>query len=92
MQIAEDWYPEGRDLNLTPLRSKPLCASNPPLSHAQHSEDRYPEGSLHRQPVDSERVLRARFAFHPEYRQKKTNLWKRLKPKLLAEDPKIVVE
>ena len=30
-----------------------------------------------------------RFAFHPEYRQKKTSLWKRLKPKLVAEDPQL---
>ena len=62
----------------------------PPMLVAQHSEDRYPEGSLHRQPVD-DHVRRFRFAFHPEYRQKKTSQWKRLLPKLMAEDAKIVV-
>ena len=38
-----------------------------------------------------DRVRRFRFAFHPEFRQKKMSQWKRLLPKLMAEDAKIVV-
>jgi hypothetical protein len=54
----------------------------------KHAEDRYPEGTLHGQVVD-DRIIRQRFAFHTEYGQKKTQLWKRLKPKLIAEDPSL---
>ncbi|GAX75854.1 hypothetical protein CEUSTIGMA_g3297.t1 [Chlamydomonas eustigma] len=51
-----------------------------------HGEDRYPEGIVHGQAVD-DRVTRFLFAFHPQFKQKKTSLWKRIKPKLIAEDP-----
>jgi len=53
-----------------------------------HGEDRYPEGVVHGQPVD-DRVTRYLFAFHPHFKQKKTSLWKRIKPKLIAEDPSL---
>ncbi|KAG1674925.1 hypothetical protein FOA52_014718 [Chlamydomonas sp. UWO 241] len=53
------------------------------------ADDRYPEGSVHGQPADGARVRRVRFAFHPENRQRKTSLWKRLRPKLIDEDPSL---
>lgn len=54
----------------------------------QTSADRYPEGMRHEDPTTSF-VRDLRFNFHPQYKQKKTNLWNRLKPKLQAEDPVI---
>jgi len=57
---------------------------------AQHVEDRYPVGVLHKDPAgasDSQR--RRRFAFHTKYRVKKTHKWKRMLPQLVHEDPQL---
>lgn len=66
-----------------------------PPRHApapQHDADRYPIGRAHSDPGGaSDARRRQRFAFHTEYGLKKTHQWKRLLPKLQAEDPKLVL-
>lgn len=50
--------------------------------------DRYREGLRHDDdPLDGDAVNRLRFSFHSKYKQKKTSLWKRLRPQLVSEDP-----
>ncbi|KAG2487697.1 hypothetical protein HYH03_013696 [Edaphochlamys debaryana] len=50
--------------------------------------DRYREGLRPSDPVD-DAVNRWRFNFHTKYKQRKTSLWGRLRPKLIAEDPSL---
>ncbi|EFJ42375.1 mitochondrial ribosomal protein S15 [Volvox carteri f. nagariensis] len=49
-------------------------------------EHRYREGLTVNDPVDDQ-INRLRFNFHTKYRQGKTSMWYRLRPKLIAEDP-----
>ncbi|GIL69516.1 hypothetical protein Vretimale_13615 [Volvox reticuliferus] len=48
--------------------------------------NRYREGTRSCDPVDDQ-INRLRFNFHTKYRQGKTSMWYRLRPKLVAEDP-----
>ncbi|GIL48659.1 hypothetical protein Vafri_5127 [Volvox africanus] len=48
--------------------------------------NRYREGTRSSDPVDDQ-INRLRFNFHTKYRQGKTSMWYRLRPKLVAEDP-----
>ncbi|GLI62669.1 hypothetical protein VaNZ11_005344 [Volvox africanus] len=48
--------------------------------------NRYREGTRSSDPVD-EQINRLRFNFHTKYRQGKTSMWYRLRPKLVTEDP-----
>ena len=44
------------------------------------------EGSQHGAPAD-DRILRFRFNFAPQHKQKKTAMWNRLAPRIVDEDP-----
>jgi hypothetical protein len=47
-------------------------------------------GKLHDDPAGAtDEVRRRRFAFHRQFKQKKTSQWKRLYPQLAFEDPHI---
>ncbi|MEW5298607.1 MAG: hypothetical protein WDW36_001709 [Sanguina aurantia] len=54
-------------------------------------EDRYRTGTRAQDP-DGDTIRRRRFNFLRKYRMKKTSLWNRLWPQLLAEDPAVVVK
>ncbi|KAG2454405.1 hypothetical protein HYH02_001427 [Chlamydomonas schloesseri] len=54
--------------------------------------DRYREGLRPSDPVQDDSVNRLRFSFHTQYKQKKANLWQRLRPQLLAEDPVLAAQ
>jgi len=58
------------------------------LFSAQHKGDRYPVGIEHDDAAGAhDEPRRRRFAYHPEYRVKKTQKWKRMLPDITREDP-----